>query len=177
MGEESGYLNQPNVWSNPAGIAAGVVGIALGKLGGLTAMIPMGIGILAFLLLTKFSRMRPQLVPVIAASLGQLGWFALTVLIQPSLLAAVLPDLVIVGVLVLWLILKPNRVAAGILAVFQGLALAYNAFMISQVDFLSGPFVALLVHIALRTAIIGCAAAFILKFKSNDEEDAAEIFA
>jgi hypothetical protein len=177
MDEESGYLNQKSVWSNPAGIAAGAVGIALGKLGGFTAMIPMGIGVAAFVLLTKFSRMRPQLVPVVAASLGQLGWFALIVLIQPSLLAAVLADLVIVGGLVLWLVLKPNRVAAGILAVFQCLSLAYNAFMISQVDFLSGPFVALLVHIVLRTAIIGFAAAFILKFKSGDEEDPAEIFA
>jgi uncharacterized membrane protein len=177
MDEESGYLNQPNVWSNPAGIAAGVVGIALGKLGGLTAMIPMVIGIAAFLLLKKYSRMRPQLVPLIAASLAQVGWFAVIVLIQPSLLAAVLPDLVIVGALILWLILKPNRVAAGILAVFQCLSLAYNLFMISKVDFLSGPFVALLVHIALRTAIIGLAAAFIVKFKSDAAEDTAEIFA
>src|SRR5689334_12284724 len=102
MGDE-GYLNQQSIWGKPGGIAAGVTGFVLAKVAGLTALIPLAIGFAAYALLTKYSRMRPQLVPTVATSLAQVGWLALAVLTQPSLLGVAWLDIALVGALILWL--------------------------------------------------------------------------
>ncbi|WP_431289060.1 hypothetical protein [Roseateles chitinivorans] len=134
------------------GVLASVVGGVTGIYAGLVILAPLAFTGVAWFIGSKLLKPRvPTYLPAIAIQIGHLCWLALGMAILGTLGANFL-DVVMLGIGVTWLWLRPGLWPVVLLTAFQVLGLVVNVMAIAPHSVGSLMHKALVVHIAWRLA-------------------------
>lgn len=146
------YLSEGNE-RTLGGTAAGLGSFALFWFLGATAFAPLVIGFVAFFVLLEFSSHSPAINVVLAALCAQTGWFALGVLIMPSLLSQVALDIIFNVILITWVLIRPNMIVLGLAFLGQLAGLIVNVYVLTTASTMQQG-KALIAHVLLRGLIL-----------------------
>ena len=146
------------------GIIAAAGGYALSRFLGPVGWIPMLLGFLSFVALTKTVRKPAGVCAVLAALISQTGWFLIGAIAVPSQASAVVPDIVVNSALMAWIFFRPGYWAAGAIVLVHLAGVVLNVVQLSAAG--AGDERAFIAHIVLR-AIIVAAAVMVIIYKAN----------
>jgi hypothetical protein len=136
------------------GAAGAAVGYAVSQYTGLMALVPLGAALLfGFLAAKVVGPATKPMVPAFAVQAGQLLWFIVGA-VTTGQYQAVLPDLIILAIGVVWLLARPGLGAVLLLGIYQGISFAINAAMFASASVGSVEHKALLVHLIFRAAAV-----------------------
>lgn len=135
-------------------ILGGLLGAALGRYVGLNILIPL---VVAFLVgwvmgfvVTPIER---PIVPAVAVQVGHLAWMLFGALLVRAF-DAVLIDAVILGVGVVWLVIRPGLFPVLVLVLYQLFGLLVNGSLLLSLPIGGADHKALAVHAALRVVAL-----------------------
>jgi hypothetical protein len=132
----------------------GIVGAGLGIYSGIHVMIPIVAASGAWWVGKKFlPPARLPFLPAIAVQTGHLFWILLGVLYLGRLDEGLI-DVVVLGVGLSWLIVRPGLGPLILLTLFQAAALVANGYLFAEADFGTNQHKALLIHIVLRVVAL-----------------------
>jgi hypothetical protein len=162
---------------SPWSIAASVGGLALGIYAGLNLLAPAAFGGIAWFALHNMApTAKRPVVPVTAWQFGQLGSFMIVAVAAPNAWMTTLPDVVVMGGLMIWFYISQARAAAWGLVVYQGVSVLVNAWAFLHEPIESDNAKALVVHIIWRVVAITLLIMFIRRPAPVDTEAATKTF-
>jgi hypothetical protein len=177
LGWEVGLAKMDLTRLSPWSIAASVGGVVLGIYAGFYLILPAVLaGIAWFALHNMAATTKKSVVPLIAWQFGQLGGFIIAGVLAPSVWAQTLPDVVILGALLLWFYLRRSRTSAWGLMIYQGLSVLVNAWVFLHAPIESDMAKALVVQIIWRVVAIVLLVMFIRRPAETDPATAAKTF-
>jgi hypothetical protein len=145
-----------------------VVGLTIGYYAGMTLLIPAAFAmVIAFALFKVVPNRKPIILPAAIVG-GHVLWMILGCVILGSWTAA-LPEIVILGGVVIWLIGRPRLIPIAVLAILELIEFCYSAYMFSLQSFGTDLYKARLVHSSLfLVAGASLVQAFIQKRKERN---------
>ena len=144
----------PPAAKNAKGIVSSLVGGAVGIYSGINLLIPLAFSGAVWFVGSKLLKPRDMAyLTAIAIQSGHLFWLAVGSAILGNIGFNAF-DIVIMGVGIAWLWLRPGLWPVVFLSVFQALALVINVMVIASEPMASIAHKALVVHIALRLAAL-----------------------
>src|SRR5690349_5388907 len=122
--------------SNPAGILAGIAGVALGFYVGIMLLIPAAATMVGFLIVKHAApaKIKP-LGGALAVQFGHWVWMLVGALLAPSGVLIIAPDLLIVVAGLVWLVFWPGLIPIVLVAIYQTVSLILNALQLRLFEF------------------------------------------
>jgi len=147
-----------------------ILGPAIGYYAGLTLFIPAAFAGAIGFALSKLAPSRKPIILPAAIVAGHVSWMMLGSTMLESWRTEALPEIVILGGVVIWLVARPGLIPIGVLATLELLEFCYSAYMFSKQRFGTTLHKARLVHSALYLfAGVALVQAFIQKRKERSQ--------
>lgn len=158
--------NDPNFRYKVGGVIALVGGFAFARFISPAIIVPLVIGVLAFVVL-RWGRLAfpDSLNGAIAGTIALVIWLTLGVLLVRAVPPAAIVGILVPLALLVWIFMRPSLVPIAVLVVWQALGAAQFYVASTAVERWSDPFRAMVTHIAIRLVIIGFATTYIARVR------------
>lgn len=161
------------VSANPVARFGGLaLGVGFYLLGGLLPVVLVCLSLIA--IKTLFRNLPEAAVLFLGLAVGQWLWFLVGIVFAPAFWAAIVLDIVVGGLLIGWFLARPSVAPVALLVGFEAIGLVMNGWVLGMAGLATPAAKMLIVHMALRLAIIASGVWYLLK--RNDAPAAAEVF-